>query len=196
MKYDFFKDFNHKHHLDCYNIYSELFNGVKFVPKTYYLVTDNIDEKGNSKGYICVDVIDPYDKHNIVKLYISVFKESPLSYHVHDVFFMYEDVYFVISNIHYENDGLSYVRESYSADSVKLVCESKKTRLPKPQDFKELGIEASFKEETNIPHYFKPNFIGYVIESYCFQRVIEEARFLLEQDSNEQKQNQLTRKEN
>lgn len=196
MKYDFFKYFNNKHHLDCYNIYSELFNGVKFVPKTYYLVTENIDEKGNSKGYICVDVIDPYEKHKSIKLYISVFKESPLSYHVHDVFFMYEDVYFVISNIHYENDGLSYVRETYSADSVNLVCESKKTNLPKPQDFKELGIEVSLKDETNIPHYFKPNFIGYVIESYCFQRVIEEARFLLEQDSNEQKQNQLTRKEN
>ena len=156
MKYDFFKDFNQKHTLDCYNLYSELFKGVKFIPKTYYLVSDSKDKDGKNNGYISVDVKDP-NNNNIIKLYISVFKTFPTSYHVHDIFFRYDNEYFIISDIHYENEGFSYKCECYNINAMDAVCETKKTNLPRPEHFKELKLPTDAENYENMPHYYKGN---------------------------------------
>ncbi|MBR5662469.1 MAG: hypothetical protein IKX00_02315 [Bacilli bacterium] len=184
MKYDFFKDFNHKHALDIYHLYSELFKGVRFIPNTYYVVNESTDKNGQVNGYICVNIKDPNDNKNIIKFYIGVFKQYPTSYHVHNIYFIYNNEYFVISNIHFENDGLSYKCECFDDIKLKNVCESKNTNLPKPEDFAELKVEANIENNENIPHYFRGNIISYITEKYYFEKDIKTVRELLE-DKNE-----------
>ena len=169
MKYDFFKDFNRKHTLDFFNLYSELFKNIKFVRKTYYLVNETFDKDGKSTGYICVDIKDP-NSDRIIKLYISLFKFYPTSYHVHDIFFKYNDEYFAITNIRYIKDGISYVCESYSEESIKFASESKVTNLPRPDDFKQLNIEPGNKVEEIIRKDFKNNIINYITKKYHVEK--------------------------
>lgn len=178
MKYDFFKNVDQTYGLDCAPLYSKMFQGVKFIPKTYFIVNESKDKDGNKKGYICVDVKDPNNKGNIIKLYLTVFNHGTNSYHVRDIYFTYNNGYefFVISNIHVVDSGFEYKYECYNSYKQIAACEHRMSRMPRPEYFKELNIEPDIESIENIPDYFTKDVISHITQDYYLSKSSEEIK--------------------
>lgn len=176
MKYDFFKDVDQKHSLDCAHLYSKMFQGVKFIPKTYAIVNEEIDKNGNKKGYITVDIKDPNNKGDIIKLYITVFSHGTDSYHIRNIFFRYNYGYefFVISDIHVVDSGFEYKYECYNIYSQGAVCEKENVNLPRPEYFKEHNITPDIESTENIPEYFTKDVISHITQDFYMDKQYSE----------------------
>ena len=170
MKYDFFNDFNSKYGLDCAEVYSRLFKGVKFIPKTFSIVSDLEREKEFARVY----VMDPTDKNNRITFYASIYKLIPNSYHIHDIYFEHNNVSYVISDIHIDEDGMTYKYECFNLLKVQKQYASKELPLPHPSEYKEKGIKPDFDGIGDIPYYFNNNIISYIIEKYTLEHLIDE----------------------
>lgn len=147
MKYDFFKDIEAKHGLCCAPVYSKLFDGVKFIPKTYCIIHD----PSNNDTVLKVSIKDPNIKKLKEDINFSLVSLNNLNkYIIHNVYFEYDEAYFVISNIRVEDGKVYYDYEYYDTDSYYKVCDAKKTLVPKPVHFKELGIKPNSSDSEYV----------------------------------------------
>ena len=180
MKKDFFESFNTNHGLNCSTIYSQLFKNVKFVPNSYYVVDEKVDDKGNKKGYIFAKTKYSKEKNAFIDLYISVFTQNNSDYFIHDIFFIYKDVYYAISNVIINSEGITFDYNCYKTDSYKIVCEEKNKVLPRHDDFNNIkptlsdhGCLSIYGKFDNLGFY--KDIISFIVGSYEFDQRIPSA---------------------